>query len=68
VDTGIGQRYVAGFPAIRAVIEAVYAQVNLFHSFANATILLASAKRFRFLALLANYRAARHESLHKNCT
>jgi hypothetical protein len=68
VDTRIGQRYIAGFPAVRAVIEAVHAKMNLFHALANTAVLLTSAKRFRLLALLANYGATRHECLHKNCT
>jgi hypothetical protein len=68
VDTRICQRHVAGFPAIRAVVEAVYAKMDLLHAFADAAILFTTAKGFRFVALLANNRTARHECLHKNCT
>ena len=67
-DTRLGQRYVAGFAAIRAIVEAVDAKMHIVLAFANAAILFAIAKRFALVALNADDRPARHGCLHKNCT
>ena len=68
VDTRIGKRYVASFPAVRAIVKAIHAQVYLFLPFADAAILFASAERFCFLALHADDRPARHQHPQENCT
>src|SRR5882724_11919505 len=68
VDTRIGESNVAGFPAIRAVVEAIHAQVDLLLPLANRAILFAGAEGFRLIALLASDWTADHECLHKNCT
>jgi len=51
VVTGLRESYVAGFPAIRAVIQTVHAQAYVVHSFANAAVLFARALVFRLVAL-----------------
>jgi hypothetical protein len=68
VDTGLGQRDVAGFAAIGAIVEAVDAQVHIVQTLADAAIFLARAKGFCLVALNANNRPTRHECLHKNST
>ena len=68
VGTRVGQRNVAGFAAIRAVVEAVDAKMYFVLAFADAAILLATAKRFCLVALNADNRPARHKCLHKNST
>jgi len=68
VDTRVGQRDVAGFAAIRAIVEAVDTKMHVVQAFANAAILFAIAKRLRLVALNADNRPARHECLHKNST
>jgi len=68
VDTRIGERDVAGFAAIRAIVEAVDTKMHVVQAFADAAVLFASAKRFRLVALNADNRPARHGCLHKNCT
>jgi hypothetical protein len=68
VDTRLGKRYVAGFPAIRAIIKAIHAKMHLFLAFADTAIFLASAEGFCFFALHADDRPARHKRLQENCT
>src|SRR5260370_35569139 len=50
VATGVRQGHVAGFPAIRTVVEAVCAQAHVVLTFANGAVLLAGAALFRHVA------------------
>src|SRR5216110_3204704 len=65
VGTRVGQRNVAGFAAIRAIVEAVDAEMHFVLAFADAAILLAAAKRFCLVALNADNRPARHNASTK---
>jgi hypothetical protein len=68
VDTRLGQRDVAGFAAIRAIVEAVDAEMHAVQALADAAVFLAVAKGFCLVALNADNRPARHGCLHKNST
>ena len=50
VATVVGQGNIAGFPAIRTVVEAVCAQAYVVLAFADGAILLAGAMFFRLVA------------------
>jgi hypothetical protein len=50
VATGVRQGHVAGFPAIRTVVEAVCTQAHVVLTFANGAVLLAGAALFRDVA------------------
>ena len=63
--TRIGERNVAGFPAVRAVVEAVHAKMHLFLSLADGAVLLAGTESFGFVTLQANNGTACHKCLHK---
>src|SRR5205814_8217552 len=63
VATARSQRNVAGFPAIRAVIEAVGAETDVGLPFANGAVLLASAARLRHVALHTNGRTVHRRAL-----
>jgi len=53
VATGVRESDVTSFPAIRAVVQAVHAEPNAFHPFANGAVSLASALILRLVALRA---------------
>ena len=57
------ERDIASFPAVRAIIQAVGAELHVDLPFANRTILLTVTLTFRLVALNANYRSL-HGSLH----
>src|SRR6266851_5338284 len=50
VATGVRQGHVAGFPAIRTVVEAVCAQAHVVLTLANGAVFLAGAALFRHVA------------------
>jgi hypothetical protein len=54
VVTGLRESDIAGFPAIRAIVEAVYAQVHLFHALADGAVLLATTLILGLVALNAH--------------
>src|SRR5438552_2387716 len=53
VATGAGQRNVASFPAIWAIVEAVGAQAHVYLALADGAISFAGAAIFRQVALRA---------------
>jgi hypothetical protein len=63
VPTAAGQRNVAGFPAIRAIVEAVGAKAHVHLSLADGAISFAGAAIFRQVALRAKGLTL-HESLY----
>src|ERR1700730_285278 len=50
VATGVRQGNIAGFPAIRTVVEPICAQAGVVVAFADGAILLAGAMFFRLIA------------------
>src|ERR1700751_6170294 len=54
VGTGLRESHVASFPAIWALVEAVHAQVDLFHALADAAVLRAGALILGLVALHAH--------------
>src|SRR6266849_4670683 len=62
VATGVRQGNVAGFPAVRTVVEAVYAQAHVVLTFADGAVLLTSTALFRHVAHRAEHGSG-HESL-----
>jgi hypothetical protein len=50
----VGERYVARFPAVGAVIEAVHAKPDIMHTFADGAVFVAGAVLFGLVALRAN--------------
>jgi hypothetical protein len=67
VATGVRQGNIAGFPAIRAIIESVRAQADAMLAFADGAILLAGAIFFRLVAHRADDGTG-HGSLQGNST
>jgi hypothetical protein len=67
VATGIREGDVARFPAVRAIIEAVRAELDLILAFANGAVFFARAVFFRLVTQGTHYRT-RHERLQENCT
>jgi hypothetical protein len=47
----VGEAHIAGFTAIRAIVETVSAQANILLRLAKAAVLFAGALPFRFVAL-----------------
>src|ERR1700687_1389438 len=64
VATGVRQWNVAGFPAIRTVVETVCAQAHIVLAFADGAVLLAGAALFRHVAHRAEDRSG-HGSLQR---
>src|SRR5712664_641722 len=60
--TGVRQGNVAGFPAIRTVVEPVCAHAHVVLAFADGAVLLAGAMLFRLITHRANDGTG-HESL-----
>src|SRR5215467_5129132 len=60
VLTGLREGYVAGFPAIRAIIQAVHAQVYVVHAFADCAVLFARTVVLRLVALRTQDWTVRH--------
>src|SRR5208337_385323 len=58
---------VAGFPAVRAIIQSVRAQLHVNLPLANRAIFFTVAVAFRPVTLPANDGTS-HGSLHENCT
>src|SRR5271154_2609053 len=54
VPTLIGERNIASFPAVRAIVQAIRAEAHLHLALADSAILVASAIFFRFVALRAD--------------
>jgi hypothetical protein len=54
VATGVSESYVAGFPAIRTIVKAVYAQTNAQLALADGAVLFAGTILLRFVALRAD--------------
>src|SRR5216684_9201967 len=50
VATGVRQGHVAGFPAIRTVVEAIRTQAHVVLTFANGAVFLAGTALFRHVA------------------
>src|SRR5713226_4773932 len=61
-STGVRQGHVAGFPAIRTVVEPVCAHAHIVLAFADGAVLLAGAALFRHVAHRAKDRTG-HGSL-----
>ena len=53
VATAAGKRDVAGFPAIRAVVQTIHAEFHVVLPFADGAVLFAGAALFRQVALRA---------------
>jgi hypothetical protein len=68
VGTGIRKRDVAGFPAIRAIIEAVRGQPDVVLPFADGAIFFAGAVFFRLFAHGADDGTGHWETSKENCT
>jgi hypothetical protein len=62
--TGVRQGNVAGFPAIRTVVEPVCAHAHVVLAFADGAVLLAGAMLFRLITHRANDGTG-HESLQR---
>ena len=60
VATAANEGNVAGFPAIRAIVETVHAQAHVMLPLADGAVSFADAALFRQIALRANGR-----SLHR---
>jgi hypothetical protein len=54
VATGVSESYVAGFPAIRTIVKAVYAQANAQLALADGAVLFAGTILLRLVALRAD--------------
>jgi hypothetical protein len=67
VATAANERDVAGFPAIRAIVETVHAKAYVVLSLADGAIFFADAALFGQIALRANG-GSLHKSLQENCT
>jgi hypothetical protein len=65
VATGIRKSNITGFPAVRAIIQAVHAEADLFQTLANSAIFFASTIVLRLVALTAKHRADGHRRLLK---
>jgi hypothetical protein len=65
VATGIRKSNITGFPAVRAIVQAVHAQADVFQTFANGAVFFAGALVLRLVALTAKYRTDGHCSLLK---
>ena len=63
--TRIRKRDVTGFPAIRAIVQAVHAEPNAFHALADGAIPVARTLILGFVALAAEHRADGHRNLLK---
>ena len=63
----VREGYVASFPAVRAIVQTVRAELHVDLPFANRAVLFAVAIAFRLVTLYAND-GTRHGSLHENCT
>src|SRR5689334_14740654 len=60
VATGLRKRHIARFPAIRAVVQTIGAEVYVVHALADGTVFFASALVFRFVALRTDNWTVRH--------
>jgi hypothetical protein len=65
--TVISEIHVAGFPAVRTIIEPIHAKANADLALADGAIFLAGAVLFRLLTLAAHDLGA-HENLSGNFT
>ena len=63
VVTGVRKGHFASFPAVRAIIQAIHAEPDVFQTLANGAVSLARALILRLVALTAKHRADRHRSL-----
>jgi len=61
VVTGLRESDVTCFPAIRAVVQAVHAEMHFVQTFADGAVFLAGALIFRFVALHAKDGTVGHQ-------
>jgi hypothetical protein len=63
VATAVRETDVASFPAIRAIVEAVHAETNVFHALADRAVSLAAALILGLVALRAEHWTGGHRCL-----
>ena len=67
VATAVREGYIARFPAIGTIVQAIHTELHGVLSLANCAVLFASTIGFRFIAHDTDNRTL-HGNLHKNST